>query len=443
MNNSLLWKGVALAFLFVVLMVPLGLISGTIAERAAFRGEARQDIAKSWGGAQRLVGPMLVQRYEIRVVAEAWDERLDRHVETASWQEREVVHFPEQLDIRGDVTVEQRYRGIHVVPVYRADLALNAMLDVPAPPADARNVVNLLVIGVGDARGFREQPVLHVDDRPVVALPGTATDMGSGVHAVLDVPPGRHTVSASFALAGTERFNVAPLGGSTAMQLSSNWPHPRFTGGYLPEDSAIGATGFKASWRTSLYATTAREAAADCVTGGECDFAGTELVSLELADPVNVYLLNERSVKYGILFVLVVFGVFLVFEVLKRLPIHPVQYGMVGFGLSLFFLLLLSLSEHIAFGLAYLAGAAACVLLLTFYVSHVLRGFGRGAGFGVLLSGIYAALFVILKSEDYALLLGSLLLFGLLAAAMYLTRNVDWYAMSAPKGFPSEEQSTG
>lgn len=433
MTNSFLWKGMSLALLIVVLMIPLALVSATIEERAAFRQEAEQDIAKSWGGTQRLVGPMLVQQYEIHVIEEVWDETQKLHVEKAGWQERVALHFPETLDIRGDVRVEQRYRGIHVVPVYRADLAMTATIEVPEPPAGARNIVNRLVIGVSDARGFREQPVLRLDDATLAALPGTGTEMRNGVHAVLDAKPGRHSVSVAFSLGGTSRLSVAPIGGSTGMYLASNWPHPRFSGGYLPENSEVGEAGFQADWRTSLYATTARDAAEACVKSGNCGFQDTQLISIGLADPVNIYLLNERSTKYGILFILVVFGVFLVFEVLKRLRIHPVQYGMVGLGQAMFFLLLLSLSEHVAFGLAYLAGAAACVLLLTFYVSHVLNGPGRGIGFGMLLAGIYGALFVILQSEDYALLLGSLLLFGLLAAAMYLTRHVDWYAMGASR----------
>lgn len=304
------------------------------------------------------------------------------------------------------------------------------MLEVPLAPDGARNIVNRMVIGVGDTRGFRQQPLLRLDEKPLDVLPGTETAMRNGVHAVLTVEPGHYPVSAELVLGGTGSFSVAPIGGNTIMQFSSNWPHPRFSGGYLPEKSDIGAAGFQADWQTSLYATTAREVAESCARHGDCSFAETQLMTVELADPVNIYLLNERSTKYGMLFVLVVFGVFLVFEVLKRLRVHPVQYGMVGLGQALFFLLLLSLSEHAAFGLAYLAGASACVLLLTFYVSYVLRGLGRGITFGLLLAGIYSALYVILQSEDYALLLGSLLLFGLLAAAMYLTRNIDWYAIS-------------
>jgi len=430
MKNPLVWKSVSLALLVAMLMIPLSMVRSVIAERAQFRYQAQQDIATSWGGEQRLIGPLLVQHYELRVTKEVWDDKLERYVEKTAWETRKVLRFPEQLEIRGDTNVQQRYRGIHVVPVYRADLAMTATLDVPAAPAGARNVINRMVIGVSDTRGFRQQPLLRLRGEQLAALPGTETATRNGVHAVLDVEPGTYPVSAELVLGGTGRFSIAPIGGNTIMQLSSNWPHPRFSGGYLPESRDIGADGFSADWQTSLYATTARETADACMRKGDCQFAETQLITVELADPVNVYLLNERSTKYGMLFVLVVFGVFIVLEVLKRLRVHPVQYGMVGLGLALFFLLLLSLSEHVAFGLAYLAGATGCVLLLGFYVSYVLKGLGRGIGFGVLLAGIYGALFVILQSEDYALLLGSLLLFGLLAAAMYLTRNVDWYALA-------------
>ncbi|MBW3566935.1 MAG: inner membrane CreD family protein [Proteobacteria bacterium] len=337
MKNPLLWKSISLALLVIVLMIPLSMVRSAIAERAEFRHEAQQDIATSWGGEQRLVGPLLVQKYEILVAKEAWDEKLDAYVEKKAWEPRTVVLFPDRLEIRGDATVQQRYRGIHAVPVYSADLAIEATLEVPPAPTGARNIVNRVVVGVGDTRGFRQQPLLRLDETPLEVLPGTETAMRNGVHAILDVEPGRYPVSAELALGGTGRFSVAPVGGNTIMQLSSNWPHPRFSGGYLPEKSDIGAAGFQADWQTSLYATTAREAVESCARHGNCNFAPTQLITVELADPVNIYLLNERSTKYGMLFVLVVFGVFLVFEVLKRLRVHPVQYGMVGLGQALFF----------------------------------------------------------------------------------------------------------
>jgi inner membrane protein len=148
---------------------------------------------------------------------------------------------------------------------------------------------------------------------------------------------------------------------------------------------------------------------------------------VSLTTLVDPYSLSNRAVKYGILFVLLTFGGFLMFELIKELPIHPVQYLLVGFGLAIFFLLLVSFSEHMPFGFAYTIASTACIGLLTFYLSHVLRGLARGLSFGVMLTMLYTAIYGLLVSEDNALVLGSLMLFCILAAVMFVTRKVDWY----------------
>jgi inner membrane protein len=152
-----------------------------------------------------------------------------------------------------------------------------------------------------------------------------------------------------------------------------------------------------------------------------------DLMNVSLLTPIDPYKLSDRATKYGILFVVLTFGGFFLFEMMKQLPIHPVQYLLVGFGLAIFFLLLVSFSEHTAFALAYLISSAACIGLLTFYLSYVLRSVTRGLGFGGMLTALYAAVYGLLISEDNALILGSLMLFAVLAAVMVVTRKVDWY----------------
>lgn len=152
---------------------------------------------------------------------------------------------------------------------------------------------------------------------------------------------------------------------------------------------------------------------------------------MSLIEPVNVYSMAERAMKYSFLFIALSFAAFFLFELMKSLRIHPAQYLLVGLALALFFLLLLSLSEHIAFEPAYAIAATACIALQGFYLSHVLGGWRRGVGFAAMLATLFAALYGLLASEDAALLLGSLLLFGLLALAMMITRGLDWYAIGA------------
>nr|MBP8615261.1 inner membrane CreD family protein [Thermomonas sp.] len=169
--------------------------------------------------------------------------------------------------------------------------------------------------------------------------------------------------------------------------------------------------------------------------------ASIDRVGLSLVEPVNLYSKVDRASKYGLLFVLLTFVGFFLFETIKQLPIHPIQYALVGLALAIFFLLLLSLSEHIAFGLAYSAAALACIGLIGYYVGHVLRSRTRGMGFAAMLGLLYAALYGLLMSEDNALVLGAGLLFVVLAAIMVATRKVDWYQVGARIGAPSAPTS--
>ena len=157
-----------------------------------------------------------------------------------------------------------------------------------------------------------------------------------------------------------------------------------------------------------------------------------ERLQIGFIEPIDIYSLSDRALKYGFLFIGLTFASFLLFEVLKRLPVHPAQYGLVGLGLVIFFLLLFALSEHIAFWISYLIAATACIALLGFYLSAVLQGRNRGLSFSIMLTALYGALYGLLVSEDNALLLGSLPVFALLAAAMVLTRKVDWYREGTP-----------
>jgi len=245
-------------------------------------------------------------------------------------------------------------------------------------------------------------------------------------------------------LLGTGALAFAPIGQETAVSLASPWPHPNFLGDFLPRDRAISADGFTAKWAVTRFATANNtllrndsavamflrehaQGAQHASQGGR----GFDTFGVKFIEPVNVYLQAERAVKYGILFVALTFAAFFLLEILKSLRIHALQYGLVGLALAVFFLLTISLSEHIAFGWAYLSASVACVGLLAFYIGHVLKSAARGAAFGGLFALLYAVLYGLLLSEDNALVLGSLLLFVALAAVMILTRKVDWYHLGS------------
>jgi inner membrane protein len=223
-------------------------------------------------------------------------------------------------------------------------------------------------------------------------------------------------------LAGTETLGIAPVGDSNHLEIQSSWKSPLFDGQFLPRTREIGSGGFRAAWDVSSLASGTQ------VQMETNPVKTIDLIDVGLTTLVDPYTLSNRAVKYGILFVVLTFGGFLMFELIKQLPIHPVQYLLVGFGLAIFFLLLVSFSEHLAFGLAYLIASVACIGLLTFYLSYVLRSVERGLGFGAILTTLYTAIYGLLISEDNALVFGSSMLFCLLAVVMYVTRKVDWYS---------------
>ncbi|MEE7560645.1 cell envelope integrity protein CreD, partial [Xanthomonas sp. Kuri4-2] len=248
-------------------------------------------------------------------------------------------------------------------------------------------------------------------------LPALA-DPAQGTLGALD------RVDMAFVLDGTRALSVVPVGDANEIALASRWPHPLFGGRFLPNERRIGEHGFSARWSLSALATGAQ---AQLQTGRDRD--ELDALRVELVDPVDVYTMADRASKYGLLFVVLTFVGFALFELIKRLPIHPLQYLLVGLALAIFFLLLLSLSEHVAFWQAYLVSAAACIGLQFVYLSGVLRSWGRAAGFATLLTALYGVLYGLLASEDNGLLMGSLLLFGVLAAIMWITRKLDWYEL--------------
>jgi inner membrane protein len=457
MKFPLLSKLVALGAVIVALLISLNAVHGLVNERRSRQLEAEQSVADSLAGQQTVLGPVLQQRCE-----EVWTRTEGTGKDQKTLTERRdllATAWPSKLAVDASATIEPRYRGLFKLNGYVAKNTIVADWAVLAPPRpgadhpDARVVcqVPTIAVALSDARGIRAA-VVRVGGQSLDVLPGSLLKSASrGLHA--EVPAG--VADAAFRseitldLAGTKSLAWAPVGEQTTLNLASDWAHPSFGGRFLPTDRQVTPQGFTARWQVSALATTARHAAQNDATLCEIREAhdgsayGTEVAANDakrgcietfgvgFIDPVNGYVLNDRAVKYGILFVVLTFvGVGLV-ELTKRLRVHPVQYLLVGFALTVFFLLLLSLSEQVSFSLAYLCASTACTGLLTFYGSFVLRGVKPGLVLGAGIGLLYGALYALLQMEQAALVLGSVLLFVVLAAVMIATRRIDWYAMAA------------
>ena len=420
----------------LAILIPLLMIRGVIQDRQTYRAQAVSDIARSYAGAQSFAGPVLVVPYTEEVEVEEPDRfnviRKVRRAKTSQW-----IFFPTALDVRGTLAPDTRKRGLHEVRVYewkgKATASFNAVIPSDGDPAARRIGRPWLSYGIVDVRGLRSTPVLRVDGRDVPLLEGQGARDGSGLHARLDVPrPGQAlalSTELDLVLGGTETLSLVPLGRKNRFVLDSKWPHPSFAGTSPRQET--GASGFRADWDIASVASNAQGRFLGGTALGE--LAREEGVSVSLIDPVDIYTQADRATKYGLLFVVLTFVGFFLFELIKQLPIHPIQYGLVGLALAIFFLLLVSLSEHIRFPIAYLVASVACIGLLGFYLSAVLRSTARGMGFAAMLATLYAALYGLLVSEDNALVLGAGLLFLVLATVMVVTRKVDWYQLAGAR----------
>lgn len=433
MKLTLLLKLAVIGAISLLLLIPLMRIWGLVNERRQTRDAAVEDIARSAGFAQTITGPVLVIP-ATRTVRKGNEE-----------QEVRVLYYvlPERLDADASLATELRSRGIYRSRLYRTTAALRGHFQVPTPldtsGADERLRFERpwLALGITDIRGIGTGLAARIDGMSATFQSGTAVPfLGSGVHAPLPVdvtstPGARIEFDIALPLQGTDSFQLVPAGRETHVALRSTWPHPSFIGSLLPVSRDVGPNGFDAQWQTSFFATNLEELTHDCARRGDCKSLDAPRFGVSLIDPVDAYAESERAIKYAMLFIALTFAGFLLCEVLKGANVHPMQYGLVGLALALFYLLLLSLSEHVGFAAAYALSAAATVALLGYYLRHVFDSFALGAGFGSAFGVLYALLYGILAAEDYALLMGSLLLFGVLALFMILTRRVDWNAVRA------------
>ena len=445
MDRKLLYKIAAICIMSFFLLVPLALIKEQIRERSQRQNEVQASIANSAAGEQVLVGPVIAVHYREQVevlipegeAGQAGKSRLQV-------VERTLMLPPEMLSMAGETVVETRHRGIYQARLFRLGLATSGRF-VIKPLIEAHSGGRILeasarlVLGIADPRGVNNDPEVLINGKTHrFASPGSKGkgDQESGVrHLSIDLGPldiqreSRFDFSFPLQLTGTARLAIAPTGEANHIEMKSAWPHPNFGGRFLPTVRTVSKDGFGASWDISHLARNF-EATLNPARG--------EVLSIDFVDPVNVYLQSERAVKYGVLFIALTFAGFFLTEILRRSPIHPMQYLLVGLALAIFFLLLIAFSEHLPFYAAYGLSAVACIGLIATYLSGALGGARQGFAFGAGLTGLYGVLYGVLLSEDNALLMGSVLLFLALAATMLATRHLDWYRLGGQSNAANE-----
>ncbi len=456
MRFPLLAKLGALVLVGLMLLCALMRIEGLVSERKARGEEAVRGVEHSHAAAQGVVGPVLE-----RACSESWEVATGTgssravHTETRAFTLQLV---PTRLVVDGRTRADPLWRGLFKVNAYGAHFAVGADFASLAPlqprpeHADGRLqcAPPVALLALSDVRGVRSA-ALSADGQALAVEPGTPNPAyPHGLHASLapvrvDADMGARPLSLHLELdlVGTSQLAWVPAAGSTRWTLVSDWPHPSFGGQFSPTQREVRADGFSATWTLSSLATTApsdlaagqglclpANLIADAVDdGGAKPDKCLDLMAVAFVDPVNPYVLSDRATKYDLLFIALTFVAVGLVEVLSGRRVHPVQYLLVGLALSLFFLLLLSLSEHMAFARAYGVAAAACAGLLGVYASSMLGRARAGLLFGLGIALLYGLLYALLQLEQNALVIGSVMLFAALSAVMLLTRRIDWYAL--------------
>lgn len=429
MDKKLLYKIAAIGLMSILLLIPLAMVQGQIRERSHRQQEVQANIANSAAGEQTLVGPVLTVNYREQVETTPGKDDAPARRQIV---ERSLRLAPEELTLDGDTAVETRHRGIYQARLFRLNATGSGYFIVKPPVASSNGrIIDAhlqLQLGISDPRGINNDPQIQINGKTYrFTSPANKNGANNGLRQLsIDLGPldlqqaARYDFKFPLQLTGTTRLAIAPSGEANHISLKSAWPHPNFGGRFLPTSRNVSQQGFDAQWEISHLARNF-EATQNPASG--------EVLSIDFVDPVNVYLQAERAVKYGVLFIVLTFAGFFLSEILRRAPIHPMQYLLVGLALAIFFLLLIALSEHLPFFVAYALSAAACIGLIAFYLAGALGGWRQGSAFGAGLTGLYGVLYSVLLSEDNSLLMGSLLLFVALGTTMLATRKLDWYRL--------------
>ena len=426
-------KALTIGFLIIVLLVPLSMIQGVIYERDRIGVDAKVEIQRTWGNRQLVAGPVMVVPYDTIQTNSRGDEFSTRHY---------LYLLPRDLSIEGDVAPEVRYRGIHNVPVYSADLRMSGsfpdswLKEMNLSSQNVKWEEIFIAMAVSDGRAITEIPSIQLGDENVRFVPGGKQVPGFPPQVLAPIGKNISVEKIKTALSfdidlklnGSESLQFLPVGDTTYVSLRSSWTSPSFSGNYLPKTRDVTADGFEAAWEVSSIGRALPSRWTD--TSGVGGATSESNFGVDLYMPISVYRLTERATKYGVLFVGLTFVAYFLFEVVAKLRLHPLQYLLVGFANCIFYLLLLSLAEHAGFGWSYVISCVSSCTLVIGYSLSVLGDKRRAFVMSVVLLLLYGFLYMTLKAEEYAMLVGAIGLWVSLAATMYLTRRIEWYEQS-------------
>ncbi|MEP6712113.1 MAG: cell envelope integrity protein CreD [Ferruginibacter sp.] len=425
--NRILIKGLITGALILLMLIPTLFINNLITEREARQKEVVKEVSSKWSSAQTLSGPFLVVPYT--------DTALNNEGKAIATKTK-LLLLANELNVNGKIIPEQRPRSIYKVLLYKTDISMSGTFKVTWP-ADI-NLANVdfanakLCFSLSDFKGIEEEIYVNFNAQKLLLNPGLPVsdfgDVGLSTPVILTAETVEKVIpfSMQVKIKGSEQLHFMPMSASSKFQISSEWPSPSFDGNMLPSNREISDKGFSAMWSFNHanlpFGTVVKE---NTITGKTTAFG------VSLVQPADQYNKTMRSVKYAILFIGLTFAFFFIIELMQKKPFHPVQYVLVGLALVIFYTLLLAISEYILFDYAYIIAAAATILLISLYAKGHFSSWKTAGIFFLLLSSLYGFIFILIRLEDTALLVGSIGLFVILALVMFVSRKINWYGQQA------------
>lgn len=429
LRNRITVKALIVVALILLLLIPAFMIDNLVSERMQRQQDAFAEVSEKWAGTQTISGPIISIPYK-----EFYKDT------TGTLRElRKYIHvLPDVLKIEGEVTPEKRYRGIFEMVVYGSTLKLEGSFSNLLNQnynVKKENIVfdeAFISVGISDLRGLEDQVLLSWENKKYSFNSGIESNdvLDKAIHADFklnekDSINGDYNFSIQLNLKGSSSLNFTPIGKETLINLKSKWTTPSFDGAFLPDKRTIDASGFAAYWKVLHL----NRSYPQFWLNDKYSLGGSEF-GINLLLPIDSYTKTDRSIKYAILFIALTFLIFFFLELLNNKSVHPLQYILIGFALCIFYILLLSFSEHIPYNWAYLIASIMTISLITWYALSILKERKLALLVGANLILLYGFIFTIIQIEDYALLMGSLGLFLILTAVMYFSKSISWAGLS-------------
>ncbi len=436
-KNSATIKMLMVGALIVVLMIPLTYIKFLIVERAERQKSVVTEINEKWGKEILLYGPILKIPYK------TYKEIIhDKGKKTETTETEEQINyaffFPELLDAKATVNPEKKYRGIYETAVFKTLMKIDGKFGKPDFSSIGIKDEDILwdkariVIKTSNLKGINNQIKITLNKNDYSFIPKYENQnllsnsiklhkLESVYLLKEDIIKGNTSFRIDIDVNGSKSVKIIPIGKATKMNIKSNWEHKSFVGNYLPSDKGGSKSGFDAKWKVlQINRPFSQQFFYTLPNLKEFAFGVSFMI------PVDQYLQSERATKYGYLVICLTFLIFFLIQNLSKINIHPFQYMMIGLALTMFYTLLISITEHSNFLNAYLIASISVILLITLYSKSILKTFKFPMFILISLSALYTFIYIIIQLESYALLVGSVGLFLILGSVMYASRKIQW-----------------